>query len=312
MHGTPPRQHHCHPGLASASCSTTNWGFNSFLVYQEALSREWSPLLLVSLVASVHAQIRRTTTYLESRYVDYGDDFGGGLSARLASFIRKHGPDGGSPNVTVQGVDSDSRPTTHEYILHENHSEDFQTVGGHDSCINLCTAFAKTLVRNLNKRFEDLQSLSGVKLFTLDEWPLGRVERNNQCLEWLMSRVTLPHLVAFKRPPRAPFSHAQEAPHGPVLPRPASPRARFAARQNCLQATHAQATHACAATGPRARGQYIQQLHAAAHASFALSCQQQRQRKRPQPPAASALLVPSAASSSSTASACSHQKKQDS
>ncbi|CAI7816258.1 unnamed protein product [Closterium sp. NIES-54] len=82
--------------------------------------------------------------------------------------------------------------------------------------------------------------------------------------------------------------------------------------QNFLQDTHAQATCVHAATGPRTRGQSTQQLHAvvvhaAAHASFVLSCQQQQQRKRPQPPAASALLVPTAASSSSTACACSHQ-----
>ncbi|CAI7899870.1 unnamed protein product [Closterium sp. NIES-54] len=128
---------------------------------------------------------------MESRYVDCGDDFGGGLSARLSPFITKHGLDGGYPKVTVTGVDSDGRPTTHEFVLHENPNEDFPTVGSHDACIDLCTAFAETLVHNLNSRFEDLHGLSGVRLFTLDEWPHGRVERYNQCLEWLRSLVTL-------------------------------------------------------------------------------------------------------------------------
>ncbi|CAI5499044.1 unnamed protein product [Closterium sp. Naga37s-1] len=142
-------------------------------------------------IAGVHAQIRRTISYLESRYVDCGDEFGGGISARLSPFIKKHGPDGGCPRVKVVGVDSDGRPTTHSIELHENPSEDYPTVGSYDACVDLCTAFAETLVRNLTKRFQDLDSLTGVRLFLPDEWPLGRVERTEQCLEWLMSLVSL-------------------------------------------------------------------------------------------------------------------------
>ncbi|CAI5516465.1 unnamed protein product [Closterium sp. Naga37s-1] len=136
-------------------------------------------------------EIRRTMSFLESRYVDCGDDFGGGMSARLSPFIKKHGPEGGRPEVKVQGVDSDGRPTTHTFELHENPSEDYPTLGSHDACVDLCTTFAETLVQNLSKRFKDLDSLVGVRLFMPDEWEHGRAERHKQCLEWLNSLVTL-------------------------------------------------------------------------------------------------------------------------
>ncbi|CAI7889499.1 unnamed protein product [Closterium sp. NIES-53] len=154
------------------------------------LSRGDAVLRLLE-IASVHAQTRRTKSYLETRYVDCGDEFGGGMSARMSLFIKKHGLDGGCPSVKVQGVDSDSRPTTHTFVLHKNPSEDYPTVGSHDACVDLCTAFAEKLEHNLTKRFEDLDSLTGVRLFTPDSWPLGRVERREQCLEWLMSLVSL-------------------------------------------------------------------------------------------------------------------------
>ncbi|CAI5510091.1 unnamed protein product [Closterium sp. Naga37s-1] len=142
-------------------------------------------------IASVHGQIRRSISFLESRYVDCGDDFGGGVSARLSPFIKKHGPEGGNPEVKVQGVDSDGRPTTHTFELHEKPSEDYPTLGSHDACVDLCTTFAETLVQNLSTRFQDLDSLVGVRLFMPDEWELGRAERHRQCLEWLESLVRL-------------------------------------------------------------------------------------------------------------------------
>ncbi|CAI7895312.1 unnamed protein product [Closterium sp. NIES-53] len=130
-------------------------------------------------------------SHLDTRYVDCGNDFGGGLSARLSPFILKYGPDSDKPEVTVQGVDSDGRPTTHKFQLHENPSEDYPTLGTHDACVDLCTAFAKTLVKNLSKRFEDLDNLVGVRLFMPDDYPPGRAERQKQCVEWLMSLVSL-------------------------------------------------------------------------------------------------------------------------
>ncbi|CAI5501095.1 unnamed protein product [Closterium sp. Naga37s-1] len=130
-------------------------------------------------------------SFLESRYVDCGDDFGGGMSAHLSPFIKKHGPAGGNPEVKVQGVDSDGRPTTHTFELHENPNPDYPTLGTHDACVDLCTKFAETLVRDLSNRFKGLDSLVGMRLFMPDEWEDGRAERHKQCLEWLMSLVML-------------------------------------------------------------------------------------------------------------------------
>ncbi|CAI5498131.1 unnamed protein product [Closterium sp. Naga37s-1] len=59
-------------------------------------------------IASVHGQIRRSISFLESRYVDCGDDFGGGVSARLSPFIKKHGPEGGNLEGSTSGVRSRS------------------------------------------------------------------------------------------------------------------------------------------------------------------------------------------------------------
>ncbi|CAI5998630.1 unnamed protein product [Closterium sp. NIES-64] len=140
-------------------------------------------------IAGVHGQIRRSISFLESRYVDCGDDFGGGVSARLSPFIKKHGPEGGKPEVKVQGVDSDGRPTTHNFELHEEPDDDYPNLGSHDACVDLCTTFSEALVKNLTTRFKDLDSLVGVRLFMPDEWELGRAERHRQCLEWLESLI---------------------------------------------------------------------------------------------------------------------------
>ncbi|CAI7905051.1 unnamed protein product [Closterium sp. NIES-54] len=81
--------------------------------------------------ASVYGQIRRTTSHIESRYVDCGDDFGGGVSERLSPFLARHGP-GGNREATLEGVDSDGRPTRFKFKLHEDEVEDFEGPATHD------------------------------------------------------------------------------------------------------------------------------------------------------------------------------------
>ncbi|CAI7799813.1 unnamed protein product [Closterium sp. NIES-54] len=97
-------------------------------------------------------QIKRTTSHIESRYVDCGDDFGGGLSHWLSPFIEHYGP-------------------------------------GKER--KVCTDFAERIVGNLERRLSDLDSLSGVRLFLPDEWPKSKSERHARCVEWLNSLVTL-------------------------------------------------------------------------------------------------------------------------
>ncbi|CAI7854784.1 unnamed protein product [Closterium sp. NIES-53] len=107
--------------------------------------------------AGVYGQIRRTTSHIESRYVDCGDDFGGGVSERLSPFLARHGP-GGNREVTVEGVDSDGRPTRFKFKLHEDE-----------------------IVFELESRLGDLEGMAGTKLFTPDEYPLDRGERLARC-----------------------------------------------------------------------------------------------------------------------------------
>ncbi|CAI5511304.1 unnamed protein product [Closterium sp. Naga37s-1] len=135
-------------------------------------------------------QIKRTTHHIESRYVDCGDDFGGGMSQWLSPFLERHGP-GCSREVKVEGVDSDGRPSSITFTLHNEPVDSYSGPEDHDGCIKLCTEFAERIVANLEGRLGDLDSLSGVRLFTPDAWPQSKSERNARCQEWLQSLVTM-------------------------------------------------------------------------------------------------------------------------
>ncbi|CAI5979393.1 unnamed protein product [Closterium sp. NIES-64] len=139
---------------------------------------------------AIQGQIRRTTTHINSHYVDCGDDFGGGLSEKLSPFIAQHGPNG-VRRVEVEWVDSDGRPTSHCYVLHDSPLEGYPIAGTHDRCVEQCTAMAEALVHNLDERLGSLDKLSGVKLFMPDEWLHGRQERSIVCTGHLESLTTL-------------------------------------------------------------------------------------------------------------------------
>ncbi|CAI7805216.1 unnamed protein product [Closterium sp. NIES-53] len=138
----------------------------------------------------IQHQLTRTTSHIESRYVDCGDDFGAGVSKRLSPFLARHGP-GGNREVTAEGVDSDGRPARFKFKLHEDTLEEFEGPTNHDGCEDVCTEFAEKIVHELVSRLGYLEGMSQAKLFTPDEWPLERGERNMRCLQWLESLVTL-------------------------------------------------------------------------------------------------------------------------
>ncbi|CAI7760242.1 unnamed protein product [Closterium sp. NIES-54] len=135
-------------------------------------------------------QIKRTTHHIESRYVDCGDDFGGGMSQWLSPFLERHGL-GCSREVKVEGVDSDGRPSSITFTLHDEPVDSYSGPEDHDGCIKLCTEFAERIVANLEGRLGDLDSLFGVRLFTPDACPQSKSERNARCQEWLQSLVTM-------------------------------------------------------------------------------------------------------------------------
>ncbi|CAI5502787.1 unnamed protein product [Closterium sp. Naga37s-1] len=132
-------------------------------------------------LVSVHAQIKRTTNHIESRYVDCGDEFGGGMSQWLSPFLQRHGP----------GCNRDGRPASFTFTLHDEPVDSYIGPEDHDGCIQMCTEFAERIVANLEGRLGDLDSLSGVRLFIPDAWPQSKSERNARCHEWLNSLVTM-------------------------------------------------------------------------------------------------------------------------
>ncbi|CAI5485988.1 unnamed protein product [Closterium sp. Naga37s-1] len=140
----------------------------------------------------VHTQIVRTTSLLESRYIDCGDDFGGGTNERLYRFFEKHGPKG-SPEMVVEGASSDGSLNRFKVTLHERRVASYLGAGHHDACVALCADMAELLVQQLQSKLGDLDSLSGVRLFIPDLWQPNweRSARQAQCLEWLLSLVTL-------------------------------------------------------------------------------------------------------------------------
>ncbi|CAI5516671.1 unnamed protein product [Closterium sp. Naga37s-1] len=135
-------------------------------------------------------EIRRTTGHLEARYVDCEDEFGGGLSPRLSPWLEKHGPED-KREVCIEGSDSDGQACTFTFILHEDKLDDYPGPGHQDACIDICTEFAELIVANLLDRLGDLDKLSGVGLFTPDNWPHGRHERQAKCQEHLEALITL-------------------------------------------------------------------------------------------------------------------------
>ncbi|CAI7895321.1 unnamed protein product [Closterium sp. NIES-54] len=124
---------------------------------------------------AVQGQIRRTTTHINSRYVDCGDDFGGSLSEKLSPFIARHGPNGVRRVEVEWGPMSDAWTSARRWRS--------------PSCITwMSGSQSESLVHNLA---ESLDKLSGVKLFMPDEWPHGRQERSMVCTEHLESLKTL-------------------------------------------------------------------------------------------------------------------------
>ncbi|CAI7915917.1 unnamed protein product, partial [Closterium sp. NIES-53] len=189
--------------------------------------KEWDATLYALVMSYrfhfllVHAQIKRTTSHIESRYVDCGDDFGGGVSELLSPFIACHGP-GGNREVKVEGIDSDGRPARFKFVLHEDELEEFEGLGTHDDCVEVCTEFVKVIVLQLEHRLGDLNGMSGARLFTPDEYPLERGERNRSGASAAPPSITAA-LTASPSAPRLPQPPPLRPPTASPLPPAASP-----------------------------------------------------------------------------------------
>ncbi|CAI5490670.1 unnamed protein product [Closterium sp. Naga37s-1] len=142
-------------------------------------------------LTAVHSQVRRTIIYIEQRYLNCGQQFGGGTSELLSAFLERHA----SPDyceVTVEGVDKEGQPRVHTFQLHEEAVKGYTTSSGDmQGCYTCCRSFARELVYNLELHLGDLTRLNGVKLFMPRSWPRCVEERDAECKEHLHGLVHL-------------------------------------------------------------------------------------------------------------------------
>ncbi|CAI5493567.1 unnamed protein product [Closterium sp. Naga37s-1] len=136
-------------------------------------------------LTAVHSQVRRTIIYMEQRYLNCGQQFGGGTSELLSAFLARHAsPD--CREVTVEGVDKEGQPRVHKFHLHEEAVKGYTTSSGDmQGCYTCCRSFARELVYNLELRLGDLTRLNGAKLFMPRSWPRGVEARDAECKEHL-------------------------------------------------------------------------------------------------------------------------------
>ncbi|CAI7843863.1 unnamed protein product [Closterium sp. NIES-54] len=142
-------------------------------------------------LTAVHSQVRRTIIYMEQRYLNCGQQFGGGTSELLSAFLARHAsPD--CREVTVEGVDKEGQPRVHKFQLHEEAVKGYTTSSGDmQGCYTCCRSFARELVYSLELRLGDLTRLNGANLFMPRSWPRGVEARDAECKEHLHGLVHL-------------------------------------------------------------------------------------------------------------------------
>ncbi|CAI5525806.1 unnamed protein product [Closterium sp. Naga37s-1] len=83
-------------------------------------------------LTAVHSQVRRTIIYMEQRYLNCGQQFGGGTNELLSAFLARHAsPD--CREVTVEGVDKEGQPRVHKFQLHEEAVKGYTTTSGDEA-----------------------------------------------------------------------------------------------------------------------------------------------------------------------------------
>ncbi|CAI5495077.1 unnamed protein product [Closterium sp. Naga37s-1] len=67
-------------------------------------------------MTSVQSTVHRTLITIRTRYIEFGDDFGGGPQQHLRAFLARLSK---SRKITVDGGDGEGRPRQHSFELHE-------------------------------------------------------------------------------------------------------------------------------------------------------------------------------------------------
>ncbi|CAI5511730.1 unnamed protein product [Closterium sp. Naga37s-1] len=142
-------------------------------------------------MTSVQSTVRRTLITIRTRYIECGNDFGGGPQQHLGAFLARLRK---SPKVTVDGVDKEGRPRKHSFELHEEPLTGYsKTPDDLQSCLDVCRRHAKSTLSHLQRRLGDLESLNGFRLFMLDTYPEDTEGRAEECLEHFETLVDLFH-----------------------------------------------------------------------------------------------------------------------
>ncbi|CAI5530709.1 unnamed protein product [Closterium sp. Naga37s-1] len=142
-------------------------------------------------MTSVQSTVRRTLITIRTRYIECGDDFGGGPQQHLGAFLARVSK---SRKVTVDGVDKEGQPRKHSFELHEEKLTGYsKTPDDLESCLDVCRRHAKSTLTHLQKRLGDLESLNGVRLFMPDTYPEDKEGRAEECLEHFETLVDLFH-----------------------------------------------------------------------------------------------------------------------
>ncbi|GJP33846.1 hypothetical protein CLOM_g18353 [Closterium sp. NIES-68] len=140
-------------------------------------------------ITLVSQEVDRTVTYIRHRYIEYGATFGGGMSKRLTKFLQRHAS--GKRSIVVDGMDKDGSPCTHAFELSEEKLPGHKFGGSMSDCEDLCSAFAKDMVANVEQRLWDLKRMGGAGLFKVECWPKKAEVRERRHLSWLASNVAL-------------------------------------------------------------------------------------------------------------------------
>ncbi|CAI5487364.1 unnamed protein product [Closterium sp. Naga37s-1] len=142
-------------------------------------------------MTSVQSTVRRTLITIRTRYIECGDDFGGGPQQHLGAFLARLSK---SRKVTVDGVDKEGRPRKHSFELHEEPLTGYsKTPDDLQSCLDACRRNAKSTLSHLQYRLGDLNSLNGVRLFMPDTYPDDKERHAEECLEHFETLVDLFH-----------------------------------------------------------------------------------------------------------------------
>ncbi|CAI5950202.1 unnamed protein product [Closterium sp. NIES-65] len=142
-------------------------------------------------MTSVQSTVCRTLITIRTRYIECGDDFGGGPQLHLGGFLARLIK---SPKVAVAGVDKEGEKQEHSFELHEEALTGYsKTADDLQSCLDISRRHANSTLTHLQRRLGDLESLNGVRLFMLDTYPEDKEGRAEECREHFETLVDLFH-----------------------------------------------------------------------------------------------------------------------